>query len=97
MGSGLRENGRHCKQSGKHCNQQALQRGIYGEIRATYQLPAQMACNVPRQVRATYNALWTKVKHNAAYSKWAFADLVGARNITMRTLLVRQDWARTRV
>jgi putative transposase len=23
------------------------------------------------------------------------ADLVGARNITMRTLLVRQDWART--
>src|SRR5207342_2704459 len=25
------------------------------------------------------------------------ADLVGARNITMRTLLVRQDWARTGV
>jgi putative transposase len=23
------------------------------------------------------------------------ADLVGARNITMRTLLARQDWART--
>jgi putative transposase len=23
------------------------------------------------------------------------ADLVGARNITMRTLLIRQDWVRT--
>jgi IS605 OrfB family transposase len=47
-------------------------------------------------------------KANAASSKWSFAelqgmiaykallaDLVGARNLTMRTLLVRQDWART--
>src|SRR2546428_5818782 len=47
-------------------NQQALQRGMYGELRATYHLPAQMACNVPRQVGATYKTLWTKVKQNAA-------------------------------
>jgi IS605 OrfB family transposase len=50
-------------------NQEALQRGMYGAIRATYKLPAQMACNVPRQVGATYKALWTKVKHNAAQRK----------------------------
>ena len=30
-------------------------------------LPAQMACNVPRQVGATYKTLWTKVKQNAAH------------------------------
>src|SRR2546428_2430174 len=50
-------------------NQQALQRGMYGELRATYHLPAQMACNVPRQVGATYKTLWTKVKQNAAARK----------------------------
>jgi putative transposase len=30
-------------------------------------LPAQMACNVPRQVGATYKALWTKVKANIMF------------------------------
>src|ERR1700693_318333 len=59
---------RYAFEHGKMSNQQALQREMYGEIRATYKLPAQMACNVPRQVGATYKALWTKVKvkHNAA-------------------------------
>jgi putative transposase len=51
---------------GKMSNQQALQREMYAEIRAVYHLPAQMACNVPRQVGATYRTLWTKVKQNAA-------------------------------
>jgi putative transposase len=50
---------------GKMSNQVALQRSMYGEIRATYKLPAQMACNVPRQVGATYKTLWTKLKRNA--------------------------------
>lgn len=27
-------------------------------------MPSQMACNVPRQVAATYKGLWTKVKQN---------------------------------
>ncbi|OLE34872.1 MAG: hypothetical protein AUG45_03265 [Ktedonobacter sp. 13_1_20CM_3_54_15] len=44
----------------------ALQRECNEEIRVSYGLPAQMACNVPRQVGATYKALWTKVKQNAA-------------------------------
>src|SRR2546426_3473383 len=54
---------------GKMSNQHALQRGMYGEIRTTYKLPAQMACNVPRQVGATYKTLWTKVKQNAQARK----------------------------
>src|SRR2546423_2508203 len=46
-------------------NSRALQRDCYEQIRATHKLPAQMACNVHRQVAATYKALWTKVKKNA--------------------------------
>lgn len=49
---------------GKMSNQQRLQRETYVDIRATYKLPAQMACNVPRQVGATYKGLWTKLKKN---------------------------------
>jgi putative transposase len=54
---------------GKMSNQRALQRENYNDIRLKYGLPAQMACNVPRQVGATYKALWTKVKQNAAHRK----------------------------
>ena len=54
---------------GKMSNQQALQREMYTEIRTAYRLPAQMACNVPRQVGATYKTLWTKSKQNAAARK----------------------------
>jgi hypothetical protein len=38
-------------------------------------------------------------KANRVYSQWSFAelhaDLVGARNLTLRTLLLRQDWGKT--
>jgi putative transposase len=51
---------------GKMSNQRALQRDCYAELRLKYGLPAQMACNVPRQVGATYKVLWTKVNQNAA-------------------------------
>src|SRR5438876_1047268 len=54
---------------GKMSNQRALQRDCYEEIRLKYGLPAQMACNVPRQVGATYKTLWTKVRQNAAARK----------------------------
>ena len=50
-------------------NQRALQRACYEEIRLKYGLPAQMACNVPRQVAATYKGLWTKLKQNFAHRK----------------------------
>jgi len=60
---------RYAFEHGKMSNQQALQRALYDEIRIVYKLPAQMACNVPRQVGATYKTLWTKVKQNAAQRK----------------------------
>jgi putative transposase len=54
---------------GKMSNKVGLQEGTYQEIRARYTLPSQMACSVPRQVGATYKALWTKVKQNAAHRR----------------------------
>src|SRR5256884_2280298 len=54
---------------GKKSNQEWLQKETYVQVRATYHLPAQMACNVPRQVGATYKTLWTKVKQNHAARK----------------------------
>ncbi len=54
---------------GKISNQRTLQREMYDEIRMRYHLPSQMACNVPRQVGATYKTLWTKAKQNAAQRK----------------------------
>src|SRR2546423_10821560 len=56
---------RYAFEHGKMSNSRALQRDCYEQIRATHKLPAQMACNVHRQVAATYKALWTKVKKNA--------------------------------
>ncbi|MDJ0742361.1 MAG: transposase [Xenococcaceae cyanobacterium MO_167.B27] len=43
----------------------ALQKKVYNQLRSVFGLPAQMSCNVPRQVGATYKSLWTKVKQNA--------------------------------
>src|SRR3989475_5510026 len=54
---------------GKMSSGRALQRDCYDEIRLKFGLPAQMACNVPRQVGATYKTLWTKVKQNALARK----------------------------
>ena len=54
---------------GKMSNQRALQRETYDDIRTAFDLPSQMACNVPRQVGATYKALWTKVKQNVQHRK----------------------------
>ena len=54
---------------GKMSNKVKLQEGTYDELRARFHLPSQMACSVPRQVGATYKALWTKVKANAQARK----------------------------
>ncbi len=54
---------------GKKSNLEWLQRETYTEVRAAYHLPAQMACNVPRQVGATYKTLRSKVKQNNAARK----------------------------
>ncbi len=56
---------RYAFEHGKMSNQRRLQKGIYAELRQKYKLSSQMACNVPRQVGATYKGLWTKAKQNA--------------------------------
>jgi putative transposase len=67
--AGLNYVSRYAFEHGKMSSGRALQRDCYDAIRAEFGLPAQMACNVPRQVGATYKALWTRVKQNAAARK----------------------------
>src|SRR6266852_969284 len=60
---------RYSFEHGKLSNAERLQQGTYHEIRVLFHLPAQMACNVPRQVAANYKGLWTKLKQNLAHRK----------------------------
>jgi IS605 OrfB family transposase len=66
---GLNYVSRYAFEHGKLSNKVSLQDGTYTELRARYKIPAQMACSIPRQVGATYKALWTKVKQNNAARK----------------------------
>ena len=56
-------------EQGKISNAVRLQDGTYADLRTRFHLPAQMACSVPRQVAATYKALWTRAKQNAEARK----------------------------
>jgi IS605 OrfB family transposase len=49
---------------GKTYNGTKIQKEVYYTLREEFKLPSQMACNVPRQVGATYKSLRTKLKHN---------------------------------
>jgi IS605 OrfB family transposase len=60
---------RYAFEHGKLSNIERLQQGTYRDIRVLFHLPAQMACNVPRQVAATYKGLWTKLKQNLTHRK----------------------------
>jgi putative transposase len=60
---------RYAFEHGKLSSAERLQQGTYHEIRILYGLPSQMACNVPRQVAATYKGLWTKLKQNLVHRK----------------------------
>src|SRR5437868_3090328 len=60
---------RYAYEHGKMSNKVRLQDRTYRQIRARFKIPAQMACSIPRQVGATYKALWTKVKKNAQARK----------------------------
>ena len=76
---------------GKTSNRVSLQDGTYDEVRARFRLPSQMACSVPRQVGATYKALWTKVKQNAearqaGYTKKCYKGLDQAPKYVSPTL-----------
>ncbi len=41
-----------------------IQKVVYRELRDKFSLPSQMACNIPRQVAASYKTQWTKYKQN---------------------------------
>ena len=41
-----------------------LQKEVYSHLRSNFKLPSQMACNVPRQVAASYRVQLTKLKQN---------------------------------
>src|SRR5260221_13894502 len=65
---------------GKMSNHERLRKGTYDDIRLLFRLPSQMACNVPRQVAATYKGLWTKLRKNlehrrAGYTKKRYKGL----------------------
>src|SRR4028119_1921023 len=49
---------------GKTYNGTKIQKEVYYSLREKFKLPSQMACNVPRQVGATYKSLRTKLKQN---------------------------------
>lgn len=49
---------------GKTYNGTKIQKEVYYTLREQFKLPSQMACNVPRQVGATYKGLRTKLKQN---------------------------------
>ncbi|NEQ78770.1 MAG: transposase [Moorea sp. SIO2I5] len=51
-------------QMGKTYNGTKIQKEVYYTLREKFRLPSQMACNVPRQVGATYKSLRTKLKQN---------------------------------
>jgi IS605 OrfB family transposase len=56
-------------QMGKTYNGTKIQKEVYYTLREKFKLPSQMACNVPRQVGATYKSLRTKLKQNEEATK----------------------------
>ncbi|MEQ9482544.1 RNA-guided endonuclease InsQ/TnpB family protein [Coleofasciculus sp. F4-SAH-05] len=53
----------------KTYNGTKIQKEVYYTLRERFNLPSQMACNVPRQVGAVYKSLRTKLKQNEAALK----------------------------
>ncbi len=53
-------------EEGKTSQTVKLQKLVYEELRSKFDLPAQMACNVPRAVASTYKTQWTKHKQHSA-------------------------------
>ncbi|MDB9372999.1 RNA-guided endonuclease InsQ/TnpB family protein [Nodularia sphaerocarpa] len=75
---------------GKISNGAKLQKAVYKDLRVRFGLGAQMACNVPRQVSATYKTLWTKVKQSIdaiakGYTKKRYKGLDQAPKYVSRT------------
>jgi IS605 OrfB family transposase len=60
--------------NGKSSNGTKLQKLVYADLRTRFSLGAQMACNIPRQVSATYKTLWTKAKQNSEAIKQGYTN-----------------------
>jgi putative transposase len=77
--------------NGKSSNGAKLQKLVYNNLRSDFKLGAQMACNVPRQVAATFKTLVAKVKQNneaikKGYTKKRFKGLDQAPRYSSRTV-----------
>jgi putative transposase len=77
--------------NGKASNGAKLQKLVYNDLRSDFKLGAQMACNVPRQVAATFKSLLTKVKQSdeaikKGYTKKRFKGLDEAPKYASRTV-----------
>ena len=75
----------------KSSNGAKLQKLVYNNLRSDFKLGAQMACNVPRQVAATFKTLLTKVKQNneaikKGHTKKRFKGLDKAPRYSSRTV-----------
>lgn len=66
---GLNAVSRYAFAQGKTSNVIRLHKGMYRELRTRYQLPSQLACEVVRQVAATYKGLWTKLLKNKEHRR----------------------------
>jgi transposase len=66
---GLNAVSQYAFEQGKTSSVTKLHKGMYRELRACYHLPSQLACEVVRQVAATYKGLWTKLKKNAEHRR----------------------------
>jgi putative transposase len=60
---------RYSFEHGKISSNLGLHKGTYTDVRATFNLPSQMACSVMREVASTYKGCWTKAQQNAAARK----------------------------
>jgi IS605 OrfB family transposase len=96
---GLNHASRTAFEAGKTSNKRRIQKLCYAELRETYGLPAQLSVSVCRQVGASYQALWTKAKNNAAHRKrgWTkrrYRGLDQPPKFTSRTLTYNygRDW-----
>jgi IS605 OrfB family transposase len=88
---------------GKTYNGTKIQKEVYYTLREQFRLPSQMACNVPRQVGATYKSLRTKLKQNqeavkAGHTKKRYKGLDKPPKFVSRTctLNYRRDYSFTK-
>jgi putative transposase len=86
--------------NGKISSSAKLQPMLYRDLRERFNLPAQMACNVPRQVASAYKTLWERAKSNASHkakgwTKRRYKGLDKAPKFTSMTVTLshRRDWS----